>query len=203
MSGMVEAAHTAVEVDPNHIYRYNGAVIPGVTAVLKACGIISDAWFTEQAAWRGSVIHRLLELSDLGDLALDWKADYMPEQAEELDGYLAAWNKFRGETDFRTIAIEQPRISTDKRFAGTPDRIGEIYDGTEVLADIKTGHLQPWAALQLAAYSELCGVYKRVAVAIRPDGTYSIKQYNVADRRRDLGIFLAALAVYEWKEAHS
>ena len=72
------------------------------------------------------------------------------------------------------------------------------------IIDLKTGAIQPWVALQLAAYVELAREAgskscKRYAVRISKNGKYSVKEFPVRDLRNDLGIFRAAVSIYYWR----
>jgi len=59
--------------------------------------------------------------------------------------YLEAWRKFRKESGFVPEQIEPPMMSTAYKYAGTPDRIGELP-----------------------------GRIKRAAVELHDDGTYKL-----------------------------
>lgn len=180
-------------VPETHEYFLDNVRLPGVTEVLKSVGIIDDRWFSKEWAWRGSVVHKCCELDDLGDLDES-------SVAEEAKGYLEAWRKCKQECGFVPDVIERCYFSEKYLFAGTPDRVGPIhFDWKNTVLDLKTGSIQPWTDLQLAAYSELTKTFERVAVALKADGTYTVKVYPVGERQRDMNIFLAALAIYNWR----
>jgi hypothetical protein len=118
--------------EENHVYTVDGVKIPSVTTVLSSTGI-SDysrvpSQTLEEAAARGTAVHRILELYDMGQLA------ECPEWATE---YLDAWKKFKTEMDVKILACEM-RVFHDKFwFAGTLDRIAMI-GGEKYILDIKT-----------------------------------------------------------------
>jgi hypothetical protein len=160
-----------------------------VTELLKAEGFIDTQWFTEYHAPRGTYVHRACELSDLGELDMD-------ELDPILTPYVEAWGKFMNESGFQITEMETRLISDTHQFSGKPDRIG-IFNGRPAIIDLKSGALQPWTALQLAGYEILKGSpHKRFGVRLTDEGTYKITEYT---DRSDRGVFLAALACYQWK----
>ncbi len=181
----------------SHTYTKDGRVLPSVTQILQGAGIVDTTWFTEQAAWRGSVVHRCCQLDDQGDL----DEGSVPNAAK---GYLDAWRLFKAQVPMNFISIEQPLCSG--LYAGTPDR-----DAEWAVVDIKTGAILPWVGLQLAAYSELISAngsvpgggrsYDRYAVRLGKDGRYNVQHFAVRDYRNDLGIFRAALSIYYWRNS--
>ncbi len=181
--------------DPaSHTYTKDGRVLPSVTQILQASGIVDTTWFTEEAAWRGSVVHECCQLDDEGDL----DESTVPEEAK---GYLDAWRLFKAQVPMNFISIEQPLCSG--LYAGTPDR-----DAEWAVVDIKTGAILPWVGLQLAAYTELLATnrdaafrFQRYAVRLGKDGRYNVQHFAVRDYRNDLGIFRAALSIYYWRNS--
>ncbi len=194
-------ATSELQFDPvEHRYMRNGVIVPGVTEILQSVGIIDTTWFTEESAWRGSVIHKCCELDDLGDLD-------EASVVEEAKGYLEAWRLFKREmkfldgavvdlktgqilpwvkyqlaaySEFRPTGtsrenIERPMLyeCNGISFAGTPDRL-----------------IPPFPAL------------RRIAVRLKPNGKYGIKEFPIHERRGDLNIFLAALAINNAKESN-
>lgn len=191
MTQTVEAEAERLTFDPaTHIYMKGGRVLPSVTQVLSEVGILNKDWFTEAAAWRGSVVHMCCELDDEGDL----DESSVPEEAR---GYLDAWRLFKSQNPMNFVSIEQPMDRFG--YAGTPDR-----DAEWAVVDLKTGAIQPWVALQLAAYTELIGetgsrAFNRFAVRIGNDGKYAVKEFPLVERRRDLALFHSALSIYNWR----
>ena len=188
-----------LEFDPSdHSYRLDGKLIPGVTTVLGAVGIIETSYFREEAAWRGSVMHKVCELDDLGTIA-QYEID---PQAEP---YLAAYRAFKRDRAFLPSLIEQPLADPKLGFAGTPDRTGVIAGRQRgldyrVTLDLKTGAEAWWHRLQLAAYSQLTGTLGRIVLRLKSDGTYNAHELPIADRWRDKDDFLRCLYVYNLRE---
>jgi hypothetical protein len=110
--------------EENHVYTVDGVKIPSVTTVLSSTGI-SDysrvpSQTLEEAAARGTAVHRILELYDMGQLA------ECPEWATE---YLDAWKKFKTEMDVKILACEM-RVFHDKFwFAGNAGQNREDWRG--------------------------------------------------------------------------
>jgi hypothetical protein len=115
-----------------------GRLYPSVTTILKAEGFINTAYYDDWIRDRGSMIHLATAYDDAGEL-----------DEENLDPvilpYLKAWRRFRKESGFVPEQIEPPMMSTVYRYAGTPDRIGDLP-----------------------------GRIKRAAVELHDDGTYKL-----------------------------
>lgn len=123
------AAYTLLDAPVEFItegHIYTDATIDGVgvrfesvTTILKEEGLIDARWFDDWSRDRGSMVHLATAYDDRGEL-----------DEESLDPviapYLEAWRKFRKESGFGPEKIEVPMQSTAYRYAGTPDRIGEL-----------------------------------------------------------------------------
>ena len=184
---------TGLVFDPErHAYILDGRVIPSVTQILTAEGIINGQWYTEDGRRRGGHVHLALRYLDEGRLDEDSVTD-------EVRPYLEAWGRFLSETGFICLQIEQPFADRNLGFAGTPDRVGWM-DGDKTLSiiDIKTGAPEPWHALQTAAYA--VGLGKRTArrwsVYLRPNGAYRLVQHRHLD---DINCWLGLVSVHNWK----
>ena len=181
----------------NHVYTVDGVNIPSVTKVLSSNGI-SDyssvpSQTLEEAAARGTAVHRILELYDMGQLI------QCPEWATE---YLVAWKKFKTEKNVKILACEM-RVFHDKFwFAGTPDRIAMI-GGEKCIIDIKTTSAVMWAhSIQTAAYSLAYRqqskerAIKRCSVYVWGSGKYEFVEHK---EKSDESLFLSALQVHNGK----
>jgi len=184
-----------------------GGPLDSVTKILSRGGLCDNQWFTEESAWRGSMVHKACEYDDHSELDESTLAD-------EWRGYVAAWRRFKADTGFKPLLVEQPLYHPSMLYAGTLDAAGVFPDGTVGIADRKSGAITPAARIQTAAYAELLRVsgwldsgfrypaIRRMAVAIRPDGTYSLPrggEYPIAEQSRDLAVFTAALTINNWR----
>lgn len=193
-------------IEGTHTYkRTDGRVVPSVTQIIGDAGLVWEAR-DQMALDRGTAVHRATRYLDEG--ILDW-ATVDPRIAP----YVQAWRRFLDETGFCTTAIEEPVYSERWDYAGQPDRVGILWraDNTEpssatAVVDLKTGTVQPFTALQLAAYGnailndDQCSRLTRIAVGLHDDGTYEMTTYRMMDWADDLGTFLACLRVARWKE---
>jgi len=187
---------TGLVFDPErHAYILDGRVIPSVTQILTAEGIINGQWYTEDGRRRGGHVHLALRYLDEGRLDEDSVTD-------EVRPYLEAWQRFISETGFICLQIEQPFADRNLGFAGTPDRVGWM-DGDKTLSiiDIKTGSPEPWHALQTAAYAVGIGkrMAKRWSVYLRNDGNYRLVQYQDID---DINAWIGLVSIRNWKQKH-
>jgi hypothetical protein len=154
-----------------HEYKVDGRLTPSVTQVLKV--LESYNGYPEQAALRGTYVHKICELYDQDRLD--------PESVDpSLTGYLAAWVKFRTENplkiDFSELKIEV-RIASKLGYAGTVDRVSDT-----IILDIKSGAIARTHPHQLHAYNqaaiETLGGKRREMfnIYLTADGDYRVKK---------------------------
>lgn len=180
--------------EATHAYRLNGRRLWGVTDVLKAAGLLPD-FGDERALARGRRIHQACHFLDEGDL--QWES-----LLEEDEPYVRAWEKAKKE--LRLVVKRSEFHVVNKRFnyAGTPDALARRGPSRCVL-ERKTGDILPAAGLQLAAYGEALPGPKRatlrLAVALRADGSFSVKDFPLREYHHDFLVFLSALKMAEWK----
>jgi hypothetical protein len=185
----------------SHIYHLNGKIIPSVTRILADTGIYDykgvPPEVMEAARLFGQACHRLTELYDLE--TLDMVTVNTP-----LIPYLTAWQKFRA--DFKVVIypswIEKPICSYKYQFGTIPDRICSIGNKVTLVEVKSTATIQPAVGIQLAgqeiAVEENYGkVRQRIAVQLKSDGTYSIKEFK---NPSDKSIFISALNLWRWRE---
>ena len=192
-------------IDKNHIYRWDGIIIPGVTEILSAVGIVDVSAVPtarlEAARHFGIAVHRACELYDRGLLAEDILD-------VNLRPYLAGWALFRQEYGFvpDNNGIEKSLFSSRYRFAGTIDRFGKCrIDNTLIIVDIKSGVEVPSVPVQMAAYEilvrETSGISplktRRLGIYLDKNGTYKIRDYK---DKLDANIFLSTLSIYNWRK---
>jgi hypothetical protein len=183
-----------------HTYTYGGRVVPGVTSILAPLTNLSmvPPDVLAAASAFGTAVHKACELWDLDDLDAD-------NLDPELQPYLAAWMRFSSDHRVRWDGIEKKVFHKTLRYAGTLDRRGMV-DGTLTVVDIKSSiALYPAVGPQLAAYlhadvrSEITSSVKRLAVQLKGDGTYVIKEY--ADPL-DFSVFTSLLTLQNWCDQH-
>ena len=135
-----------------HVYTYRGKREPSVTGVLTELGLTDfsmiDPAVLEHAKVRGSKVHAATEQFDRG--TLNWDA-----LDPEVIGYVRAYKKFKEESEFRPLIIEQA-MRSHYGFCGGVDRIG-VLGGELAVIDIKTPVKSNivYVDLQLGAYVQL------------------------------------------------
>jgi hypothetical protein len=175
-----------------HVYRdAQGRVVPGVTGIIRACGLMDTQWASEWHMQRGSAVHRAVELDEQGDL-----------DEASLDSvivpYLDAWRRFKTELHYISVEQERKIYHPVYRYAGTLDQIGILNDKS-TLIDIKTGAYQPWWALQTAAYNAVSKCRYRYSIELHNDGKYKLIQHK---KNTDLQAFLACLTVWNLRREY-
>jgi hypothetical protein len=110
----------SVEFDRDeHIYTRRGVILPSITQVLAAEGIIDTSFYTEGGRDRGKNVHLACHLFDTGQIGEE-------EIDAETEPYLRAWISFKRDTGFEVVDSEKPLASKLYGFAGTPDRVGKF-----------------------------------------------------------------------------
>lgn len=191
--------------DDIHEYRFNGAVIPHVTGVLK--GLVDYSHIAPDvlanAQEEGKRQHKLVELEckqgplDPNDIHEFWRP------------HLFAFRTMVAETGFKLLNSERQVYHPIYGYAGTLDLAGPIFDD-EAIIDLKRSlYGGPVIGLQLAAYENALRAEQKVrkprrryALRLKPGSTppYQLKEY--ADEN-DFGVFLSLLKVQRWKEQYN
>lgn len=163
-----------------HEYQLDGKKVPSVTQVLSEMGFIDTRWFTEESRERGTLVHKLCELHDLGVL---------DEESVDprLAGYLAAWKSFGVKTEFVWTSVEKPLAHPLFRYAGTPDRIGISGKGIKTLIDIKSGPPSLWHCFQIGGYLAMDQCEDARTVHLSSDGSFTVEQYEIEEN------------IFDWK----
>lgn len=182
-----------------HRYYLGGRRIPGITAILKAAGIIDDEWYTEEGRRRGTAVHMALQFAAEGDLDL-------ATVDRRLHGYLEAHRRFVAEKGF--VAKYPPELLVCSRtlsYATMIDAVGTV--GAEQgfwCINWKTGQpARAWAvqsAGEAIAFSETAGAVplftiRRASVRLSADGTYKFIPH---EDRHDINVFKAARVIAAW-----
>lgn len=118
-------------------------VLPHITGLLKADGLVDDRWFKKEHSERGRVVHTLTADYDLG--AITDIASVVSEGKGYLAGHVKAMAILRPEW----LHVEVPFVHWGHRFGGRPDRVGRVDGGWAVL-DVKSGVKTPAAPVQTA-----------------------------------------------------
>lgn len=183
--------------DATHTYKLDGQQLISVTQVLKEAGLIDTSWYTREGADRGSYIAVATAIDDGGREGRVFDEDQLDP---DMRGYVEAWRRFRTESGCEITAIEQHVYHPTLRYAGTLDRLVWWHYGAGLI-DIKTGQPVPADAIQTAAYARSLPrrFYRRYGVYLRANGTYKLHEH---DNFGDADVFLAALALVNWKRNH-
>jgi hypothetical protein len=166
----------------------------GITRILALAGVTDFSWVDEEARWRGSEVHRMAELHDKGRLA---------SCPERLDGYMHALCAFEEQTGFIPTHIEHKVQSKVLGIRGRIDRAG-LMKGKRTIVDFKTSAINPAVGLQLVLGGHLLNGawHQRIAVQLKPDGTYSMKTFPLISWHADLQTALACARIARWKLAN-
>jgi len=139
----------------------------------------------------GTSVHKLLELDDKHQLG---------KYNDRLDSFLRAGRELKQEEDILEYdLIEQPLISKEYEFGGTPDRLS-----SDLLIDYKTGEIYPKHFIQQGGYCILIKenfgkeVFKIMLVKLFEDGNKM--KYTTKDINKFTSLFLNCLEIYKYKK---
>lgn len=198
-----------------HLYTLDGMRLTSPTKVLEPYlpygGLPKDV--REAALQRGTLVHALTELEDLGKLDDD---DIQLAEAGGLMPFLAAYRQFKRDFPLKVIETEFRVYHSRYRYSGTGDRLYEatqdidmgkgcvIPAGFPILGEIKTGSHSPYYALQTAAYVGAIedggiSVPYRWCIVLKQSGKYELFRH---ENRDDFPAFLGALKMAEWRSRY-
>jgi hypothetical protein len=180
-----------------HTYTLDGVVVPSVTGILQASGLIDFTGIPESileaARVRGTRVHEAVHFYNEGDLDVDQFRIDFPEYV----GYLEGWFSFCAQRHFVPVLNECRIASRRHQVAGTLDTLGEL-DGEAVLLDYATGdpldvskdyqlaayHLlmndwadEPEADPRLVAFLARHELVRRYGVALKKTGAFALHPY--------------------------
>lgn len=166
-----------------HVYIAldSGEIVPNITRLLKAAGLINDQWYSDESCERGHVVHRLTADYDLGAL------DQGEAQATPYAGYLEAHIAVMQIVRPTWQHIETPAVHKVHRYGGRPDRVGQVYAQGSVW-EVKSGAPEPahmiQTALQAILVAEELGLaprsVQRFAEYVKSDGKYKVEHHTNA-----------------------
>lgn len=196
-AGHGEGEGDGLTLDAEHVYRFAGRRVAGVTEILQGVGIVDATWFKEWHAQRGTAVHKAMELLVQG--RLDW-ATVDPR----IEGYVRSGLWF---CETVGIAIGDPTALTEylvwnsvHRYAGKLDAMLRLVAKLDAVVDWKSG-AHGAANLQTAAYAEALKdelgttrTFKRMSVQLQFDGSPpKVIEYKSS---RDFGVFSAAALIF-------
>lgn len=163
-----------------HEYYLDGVLIPSVTQMLLATGHIKPRYYSDDGRERGAAVHRLTAAYDRGTLDLDAVKDHR--------GYVLAYVEAMRQIRPVWAQIEEMAVHPGYPFAGTPDRVGQVF-GVWTIPEIKTGGREKWHAIQTALQAILISVssgpggglppqsYQRATIYLKPSGRPSLEHH--------------------------
>ena len=169
--------------EEKHIYSDKDGIIPSVTYVLRATGVVPPInQFMRGALARGRAVHKAIELFDQG--MLDFST--VDNRIEPwLDAYVT-WAGREGER-FKRRRNEVVLFSKSKRIAGRADGIAtDVDEDCPAVIEFKSGEKEPWHVFQVTGYWSMVVELKRERpkangwlVYLKKDGTYRQEQVKL------------------------
>jgi len=167
-------------LDHEYIDLDTGAVLPHITGMLEADGLIDDRWYTEASARRGTDVHRLTADYDLGVFGDDLSSISHAPHFGYLQAHVAAMKILRPTWE----GIEEPRVCSRPRFGGRIDRDGQVY-GALSICELKTGDHTDAHQIQTALQAILlvdgtampAESVKRYCLYLKVDGKFKLEEH--------------------------
>lgn len=156
-----------------------GELLPHITGMLKAAGLVDDLWFTEESSVRGQSVHKLTADYDLGALALE---GCVSRHRAYLLAHAAAMAILQPEI----LAVEEPLVHPTYRYGGRPDRIVRVRGAMAVLeiktTDTAAASHRIQTALQVflaaAQYDLPAEHWRRFALYLKPSGKFRLLEHE-------------------------
>jgi hypothetical protein len=184
--------------EQRHEYRFMGAVVPGVTHLLRPLVDFSRVPPAVLAAKAdlGRRVHTACHFHAEDDLDPDSvEADVAP--------YLEAYKRFLAESGAVIQQVESRVFEPLLGYAGTLDLV-LLLNGHRWVVDLKTSIVTPGSVgPQTAAYMRALGdtsITRRAALRLRPDGSYRLDSLTDPN---DMPTFMACLAIHRHLEKHA
>ena len=161
-----------------HSYVLDGQRVPSITQMLKQCGLVDDRWWTDASRERGTHVHTLTAMYDLGALT------DVPGCTSRYKGWLQAHVLALGILQPELLQVEVPRVHPIYQFGGRPDR--EIkYQGRVGVLEVKSGAEEPGHAVQTALQCLLVApIYHlppqslvRLCLYLKADGWFRVLEH--------------------------
>ena len=160
-----------------HAYFIGEKRVWSITQLLDLGGHTDDRWFTEEDAERGTIVHQLCADFDFGAIDETYEGIHA--------GYLQAYIAISKVVSFKWRHVETGAAHAEHRFAGTPDRVGEVL-GALAVADLKSGSVAPWQGIQTALQAILVASelhlppdrIRRYVIRLRPNGRYTLIEHK-------------------------
>ena len=138
-----------------HVYTLDGVVLPSVTGVLKASGLVNfdqiPPSILDAAKARGTAVHQAIHYYNEHDLDVLAFTRAFPGYAP----YLECWIRLMETGRLQTVLCEHRVASRTRGVCGTIDWLG-LFDGKGAILDFATGSPEDSAKdLQTAAYEDL------------------------------------------------
>jgi len=184
--------------EERHEYTYNGVIVPSVNRILQDVGLVPPFRGSSKATY-GSALHLATHFYDEGRLDWDSLDDIRDGDAIKLG--TEQWIQYTESEIKRHILIEKPLAHPFMSYAGTPDRVSVMKDGSVWLIDIKTGQFYKYYLLAMGGYVEML---RRLGIEVAGVKIVSIpkngKLSAMEVKYNDSG-FIACATVYHLKRS--
>lgn len=199
--------------DDLHKYTIDGKPVPSVSQIVY--NNVDDYLFASKAAMNaaaqfGTVVHELAHWHNtgkkvrLGPAVSDHGKPLIVEQ-DHLD-HLDQFKTILRANKFTVVGSEVLLYSLQRKYAGRTDGLILDENGLLWIFDIKTGKLDPRAALQMGGYAlaaeEIFGKTIAGGLIFQLNGTGSVPIPKRYTDRNDRLVFLAKLTSLQWDIAN-
>jgi len=194
--------------EPSHTYRWNGQVVPGITSLLASLQSFASVPpdVLEAAQERGTDTHNACQFYDEDDID---EVDLLASQPDTW-ARLQGWKRFLLDCQPNWSLIEEPVYHGALRYAGRPDRIGELTLAGIVVpnsvVEIKTSATKhPVWGVQTMAQAKAAGLPDTarrftVQLLVGADGlgTYKLEEWKDPT---DWPVFVSLVTLNQWKRS--
>jgi hypothetical protein len=178
--------------DPDtHTYLLSDRITPSVTQILADCGVVDYGYRTSDMEYRlrrGQYVHDAIALWCQGELDED-------SVDPAIMGYVDAARNYIIRERWEVLSVEQMVHASIGRIGAYAGRYDLLVQGGP-LVDWKTGAVERWTRMQLAALAFAAGRQdvQRLGIRLNSDGTAEPTEFK--HFKADLSKFACCLAVY-------
>lgn len=186
--------------EEKHIYRVPSGRLPGATDIIKSEGMVNSDWFTEEACWRGKMVHEAVRRINRGTYDDEATAFMI---AQGFAGYVTSYILFLKLTGFEIVGCEEPLF--DDAFACMPDSWGKL-NGLNSIVEYKTGAVPKWAKIQTALQARALKkdrgfiAHRRHGLQLMKDG--SLAKLTPPYQDDDDYAAMSMVQSFHWKKDH-
>lgn len=163
--------------EEDHEYKNpQGLVVPGISAILRAGGLLDEMRAAKSAMSKGSRVHKAIEF--------DWENDLDEESVDPDEiGFVHAWRAAVKELGIEIEGVEVLAGHSSMQYASQIDAIAK-WEGRLTVCNWKTGRKYAWYPVQSAGEAILFEqpvLPRRLTVYLQANGKWKYDEHTAVE----------------------